>query len=68
MDFAEIISHLNHFRASANSFLSQYDPLALVFAPIVTLFFARVVHSIFCVVIEKGLKSVTVEFVMAFVK
>lgn len=68
MDFDEMFSYLNHFRVSANAFLSQFDPLALVFAPIITLFFARIVHSIFCVVLEKGLKSVTIEFVMASAK
>ncbi|KAL8520208.1 hypothetical protein ACS0TY_010935 [Phlomoides rotata] len=68
MDFDEMFSYLNQFRASANSYLSQYDPLALVFAPIMTLFFARIVHSIFRLILEKGLKSVTMEFVMASVK
>lgn len=68
MDFHRISSYLNPLRASANSYLSQFEPLALVLLPILTLFFARLVRSIFSVVSEKGLKSAALELVMASVK
>ncbi|KAI3467742.1 hypothetical protein Pfo_024405 [Paulownia fortunei] len=68
MDFDEIFSSLNRFRASANSFLSQYEPVALIFVPIFTLLFARIVKSIIRVVFEKGPKSAILEFFTASVK
>ncbi|KAL0385327.1 UNVERIFIED_CONTAM: Sphingosine-1-phosphate lyase [Sesamum radiatum] len=68
MDFDEIISSLNRFRASANSVLSQYEPLALLLVPILTLFLARILQSVLRVVFEKGLKSAVLEFFMASVK
>ncbi|XP_051122595.1 sphingosine-1-phosphate lyase [Andrographis paniculata] len=68
MDLDKMISSLNGFRADVNSRLSQYEPLALVLLPILTLFVARIVRSIFYVVSEKGVKSAAVELIMAFVK
>lgn len=68
MNFDEMFSSLNRLRATANSFLSEYEPLALFSIPILTFFLARIVQSIFRVVFEKGLKSATLEFFMAFVK
>ncbi|KAL3818707.1 hypothetical protein ACJIZ3_004612 [Penstemon smallii] len=68
MDLDEISSYLNRFRASANSYLSEYEPLALIVVPIFTLFFARVIQSIFGVIFEKGLKSTVTELLMTSVK
>ncbi|KAL2253780.1 sphingosine-1-phosphate lyase isoform X1 [Sesamum indicum] len=68
MDFDEIFSSLNLFRASANSVLSQYEPLALLLVPILTLLVARILQSVLRVVFEKGLKSAVLEFFMASVK
>ncbi|KAH6824878.1 dihydrosphingosine phosphate lyase [Perilla frutescens var. hirtella] len=68
MDFDEISASLNRFRASANSYLAEFEPLALVFLPILTVIFARFAQSILAVVSEKGLKSAAVELVMASVK
>ncbi|KAK4486059.1 hypothetical protein RD792_008724 [Penstemon davidsonii] len=68
MDLDEISSYLNRFRASANSYLSEYEPLALIVVPIFTLFFARVIQSIFVVIFEKGLKSAVTELLMTSVK
>ncbi|KAL3649893.1 Dihydrosphingosine phosphate lyase [Castilleja foliolosa] len=68
MDLDEIISYLSRLRASSNSYLSQFEPIALVFVPILTLFFARIVQSVFRVVFEKGLKSVILDFIMTSVK
>ncbi|KAL0421584.1 UNVERIFIED_CONTAM: Sphingosine-1-phosphate lyase [Sesamum latifolium] len=68
MDSDEIISKLNRFRASANSVLSQYEPLALLLVPILTLLLARILQSVLRVVFEKGLKSAVLELFMASVK
>ncbi|GFP98919.1 sphingosine-1-phosphate lyase [Phtheirospermum japonicum] len=68
MDLDEIISYLNRLRASSNSYLSQFEPVALVLVPTFTLFFARIVQSIFRVGFEKGLKSVILDFIMTSVK
>ncbi|KAG6422427.1 hypothetical protein SASPL_118999 [Salvia splendens] len=68
MDFHHISSSLHQFRASANSYLLQFEPLALLLIPLLTLFFARLLRSMLAVVSEKGLKSSAVELVMASVK
>ncbi|KAL0357745.1 UNVERIFIED_CONTAM: Sphingosine-1-phosphate lyase [Sesamum calycinum] len=68
MDFDQMFSSLNRFRASANSVLSQYEPLALLLVPILTLLSARILQSVLRVVSEKGLKSAVLEFFMASVK
>ncbi|KAK4413144.1 Sphingosine-1-phosphate lyase [Sesamum alatum] len=68
MEFDEMFSSLNRFRASANSVLSEYEPLALALVPILTLVFARIVQSVLRVVFEKGLKSAVLEFFMDAVK
>lgn len=68
MEFHEIISYMNQFRAALNSFLSQYEPLVLLLIPIFTLFLARFLQSIAGVVSEKGLKYAILEFVMASFK
>ncbi|XP_047972107.1 sphingosine-1-phosphate lyase-like [Salvia hispanica] len=68
MDFHHISSSLHQFRASANSYLLQFEPLALLLTPLLTLFFARSLRSMLAVVSEKGLKSSAVELAMASVK
>ncbi|XP_010549296.1 PREDICTED: sphingosine-1-phosphate lyase [Tarenaya hassleriana] len=59
---------LIHAQASLNSWLSQFEPLVLLFAPFLTLLVARIVGSAIGVVHEKGLKSTIVGLVMGFVK
>ncbi|XP_075504688.1 sphingosine-1-phosphate lyase isoform X2 [Primulina tabacum] len=69
MDFDEfLLFPLNQFRASVNSFLSQFEPLALIFFLIFTLFVARVLRSILAVISDRGLKSAIFEFVTIAVK
>ncbi|XP_073048966.1 sphingosine-1-phosphate lyase [Primulina eburnea] len=69
MDFDELLLFpLNQFRASVNSFLSQFEPLALIFFLIFTLFVARVLRSILAVISDRGLKSAIFEFVTIAVK
>ncbi|XP_057777001.1 sphingosine-1-phosphate lyase [Salvia miltiorrhiza] len=68
MEFRHISSSLNRFRASSNSYLSEFEPLALLLIPLLTFFIARLVQSVLAVVSEKGLKSAAVELVMASVK
>ncbi|XP_073139181.1 sphingosine-1-phosphate lyase isoform X1 [Henckelia pumila] len=68
MDFAEFLFPLNRFRASLNSFLSQFEPLALIFSPIFTLLVARLLLSILAVISDKGLKSAIFDFFMIAVK
>ncbi|KAG5051321.1 hypothetical protein JHK85_003824 [Glycine max] len=50
-------SSISHFRASANSFLSQYEPLALLLAPLLSLLFALALRSFFHLLSENGLKA-----------
>ncbi|KAL6529354.1 Dihydrosphingosine phosphate lyase [Orobanche gracilis] len=68
MELEEILSYQNQFRASANSYLSQFEPVMLVLVPTFTLLFAKIVQSIFRVVFEKGLKHAILEFIVTSVK
>lgn len=61
-------SSLNRLRASANSYLSDYEPLALIAAPILTLILARLFQSFVDVISEKGLKATLLGFFMSCVK
>ncbi|GMH27419.1 hypothetical protein Nepgr_029262 [Nepenthes gracilis] len=65
---SSFLSQLNRFRASANSFLLQYEPLALILAPILSLLVARVLQSILDAVLEKGLKASLLGFFMHVIK
>ncbi|KAK1553069.1 hypothetical protein Q3G72_028290 [Acer saccharum] len=56
------------FRASTNSFLSQYEPLVLLLVPLLTLLVARVLQSSLHVVQEKGLKQTLIGFFMSSIK
>ncbi|KAL6529073.1 Dihydrosphingosine phosphate lyase [Orobanche hederae] len=68
MELEEILSYLNRLRASANSYLSQFEPVMLVLIPTFTLLFAKIVQSIFRIVFEKGLKHAILEFIVTSVK
>ncbi|KAJ0037769.1 hypothetical protein Pint_23758 [Pistacia integerrima] len=64
MDFSLLID----LRASANSFLSKYEPLALFLIPFLTLFVGRVLQSFLHVVQEKGFKQTIIGFSMSTIK
>ncbi|KAH9772501.1 Sphingosine-1-phosphate lyase [Citrus sinensis] len=68
MDFSSAKSSLIRFRASANSFLSQYEPVILLLAPLLTLLVARVLQSFLDAVREKGFKQTFVAFFMSSIK
>ncbi|KAG4162998.1 hypothetical protein ERO13_D01G100300v2 [Gossypium hirsutum] len=61
-------SFLVRFRLSANLFLSQFEPLALLLAPLLTLFIARLLHSLLSVIHEKGLKATVLALFMSSIK
>ncbi|KAF5449307.1 hypothetical protein F2P56_029770 [Juglans regia] len=61
-------SFLIRFRASANSFLSEYEPLALLLAPLLAFLVARTLQSFLGVVHERGLKATFVAFLMSLLK
>lgn len=56
------------YRSSANSLLSQYEPIVLVVGPLLALLVAKVLHSIVCLLQEKGIKGVVLGFGMGAVK
>ncbi|CAL0318807.1 unnamed protein product [Lupinus luteus] len=60
--------HFNRFRISTNSFLSQYEPLVLITAPLFSLFIAHSIRSFFNVFHDKGFKSTIITFIMNFIK
>ncbi|CAN4124174.1 unnamed protein product [Withania somnifera] len=59
---------LNQYRASANSFLSQYEPLILLVASFFSLLLARILQSIFIVIHERGLKATIISFTTSAIK
>ncbi|KAL9386657.1 hypothetical protein Peur_019781 [Populus x canadensis] len=63
-----IISSLIDFRAFANSFLSNYEPLALLLAPLLTLFTAGILQSFFLLVHDNGLKPTILGFLITSIK
>lgn len=65
---SSVKSFLLGVRASANSFLSGYEPLVLVFTPLVGLFVASTLQSVTGVLQEKGLKATLLGFFMRFIK
>ncbi|KAG4963687.1 hypothetical protein JHK84_040766 [Glycine max] len=50
-------SSVSHFRASANSFLSQDEPLLLLLTPLLSLVFAHALRFFFHLLSENGLKA-----------
>ncbi|KAF9686161.1 hypothetical protein SADUNF_Sadunf03G0129700 [Salix dunnii] len=63
-----IISSLIDLRAFANSFLSNYEPLALLLAPLFALFTARILQSFFLLVHDNGLKPTILGFLITSIK
>ncbi|RDX92817.1 Sphingosine-1-phosphate lyase, partial [Mucuna pruriens] len=61
MDYSSSISH---FRASANSFLSQYEPLTLLLAPLFSLLLAHTLLSFFHHLLHNGLKATLLGFLI----
>ncbi|KAK9117595.1 hypothetical protein Sjap_016542 [Stephania japonica] len=68
MDASSFSSTLLRIRASANSFLSQFEPLALVFAPLLALLIASLVQWFLSRVHERGLQSLVLGFCMSLIK
>lgn len=65
---SSILPAIIRLRASANSFLSQFEPLLLVVAPLITFLVAQIVQSFIQVVHEKGFKATLIGFIMTWVK
>ncbi|KAI3780109.1 hypothetical protein L2E82_10014 [Cichorium intybus] len=65
---SSILPAVIRLRASANSFLSQFEPLVLVVAPLVSFLVAQIVQSLIQVVHEKGLKATLIVCFMTCVK
>ncbi|KAJ9709890.1 hypothetical protein PVL29_001394 [Vitis rotundifolia] len=61
-------SFFSHVRAAANSFLSEYEPLTLLLAPLLALLIARILQCFVDVVNEKGLKATILGFLITSVK
>ncbi|XP_057949619.1 sphingosine-1-phosphate lyase [Malania oleifera] len=61
-------SFVVRFRAAANSFLSQYEPLALLFAPLLAMFLARALQLFLNTVHDRGLKATLLGFFMNSIK
>ncbi|KAK7374771.1 hypothetical protein VNO80_08210 [Phaseolus coccineus] len=59
---------ISHFRVSANSFLSRYEPLALLLVPLLSLLLAHSLRSFLRRLSEKGLKATLLGFIMNAVK
>ncbi|KAG0492874.1 hypothetical protein HPP92_006272 [Vanilla planifolia] len=68
MSSTVMVGSFHHFRSSANSFLSQYEPIILVSAPLLALVVARALHCFFTVLQEKGLKAAVLGIVVSLVK
>ncbi|OAY34281.1 sphingosine-1-phosphate lyase [Manihot esculenta] len=68
MDMASLYSLFNEFRASANSFLSEYEPLVLLIVPLFTLILARILRSFLRVLYENGLRATIIGFLMTCIK
>ncbi|OWM89786.1 hypothetical protein CDL15_Pgr024534 [Punica granatum] len=65
---SSVTPFLLHSRASANSFLSQYEPLALLVGPLLALIVARTLRSLIGVVQEQGLKATLLGIFMSCIK
>ncbi|XP_057494366.1 sphingosine-1-phosphate lyase isoform X1 [Actinidia eriantha] len=68
MELSSLSSSLDRFRASANSFLSQYEPLTLLLSPILSLIAAWIIQSFLHTLRDKGLKATLLGFFMNSVK
>lgn len=63
-----LMSHFNRFRSSANSFLSQYEPIVLLVSPLLAFLLAHTIRSFFELVHDKGLKPTLLGFFMSSIK
>ncbi|TQE09211.1 hypothetical protein C1H46_005146 [Malus baccata] len=68
MDSASVKTFLLDVRGSANSLLSQYEPLVLVSAPLFALLVASTLQSAIHGLQEKGLKATLLGFFMSLIK
>ncbi|GMN49277.1 hypothetical protein TIFTF001_018438 [Ficus carica] len=68
MDSSSLKSVLNGYRNSANSHLSEYEPLLLVVSPLLALAVALILHSALRVVSDNGLKPTVLALLMNFLK
>ncbi|KAI0516111.1 hypothetical protein KFK09_008783 [Dendrobium nobile] len=59
---------LKQLRDMANSYLSQYEPIVLIFATLLALLVARALHSFLSAIQEKGIKALVIGFIMSSVK
>ncbi|KAG4922874.1 hypothetical protein JHK82_051852 [Glycine max] len=62
------MASISHFRTSANSFLSQYEPLSLLLAPLLSLLFAHALRSFFHLLSQNGLKATLLGFLINSLK
>ncbi|XP_020572383.1 sphingosine-1-phosphate lyase [Phalaenopsis equestris] len=58
---------LQQLRQSANLFLSQYEPIALLSVPLLALVVARALHSLLSAIQDRGIKAVVIGFIMSSV-
>ncbi|CAA7015673.1 unnamed protein product [Microthlaspi erraticum] len=68
LSYSSMKPRLIQARGFLNSRLSEFEPLVLLLAPLLTLFLAQIIGSVFGVVHEKGLKACLVGFIMGFLK
>ncbi|KAK8933872.1 Sphingosine-1-phosphate lyase [Platanthera zijinensis] len=68
MSSMSMADSLQRLRGSANSFLSQYEPIVLVAATLLALFVARAIHSLVSALQEKGLRPAVLGFIMTAAK
>nr|KYP50720.1 Sphingosine-1-phosphate lyase [Cajanus cajan] len=61
-------SSISQFRATANSFLSQYEPLALLLAPLLSLLLAHSLRSFFLLLRDNALKPTLLGFLISSAK
>ncbi|KAL2329656.1 hypothetical protein Fmac_017237 [Flemingia macrophylla] len=61
-------SSISQFRATANSFLSQYEPLALLLAPLLSLLLAHSLRSLLLLLRHDALKPALLGFLINSVK
>lgn len=66
--FNPVLYWLSKLRDSANSYLSQFEPVLLVLTPIFTFVLARIFQSFISVIHEKGLRATFLELFMSCVK
>ncbi|WOH08887.1 hypothetical protein DCAR_0728338 [Daucus carota subsp. sativus] len=63
-----LCSYVDEFRASANQYLSNFEPLVLLVFPIFSLVLAQYVRFLLGVVNDKGLNATVLGFFMSFIK